>query len=575
MNHLKIINRHGKSFSTLSSLKKKWQNLGSYITKESDMSHWRELNAKLFEAEVLVQKQEKEKFKKIDWNMWNEKISNKEVLLCMKNFYEYQMNSLEEMEEMVKVEEMEEKKKNQEDELFEKALKNCKEAEKTSAELLIDGAKTLWINFHNPAITNLDNNEWIDSDLYWQAFVEKHSTYNLNSKSLTPEDEENRNMEKSEWHKKTTKFNERSDTPILYDYMINLPSWEYYDINRRIFLENLVYFLLRTGLCYKFFPELFSWKWKTHIEDLRFQYLEIAQRRRKNYQLSTEKREVPLELQPTDYEHKGEEYHMKLLQHFRDYQNLVLSRLMAHYIFLCDPFIPVQTMEMLQYVLRSYEGGKLYKLNNDQVNCLFYLPPNCDENKTNITYKPLEALTNFNRYLQGKNIKLNDSYFAFLQIFTQIIQERGDFWLTIPNENIADSFLRRYNKDDSLFPVFAEYISLLKENFKNKTEISPNMYENEIVPIEQKYLDECSFFDRLIKTFLPEDISLSFDQVVLPDITKLDLNQIKKLLNEKKIRMLHPQTQQEVLDPDVFMQLVKQEEIQRQQIHEFVKSLPA
>ncbi|SBT34492.1 hypothetical protein POVWA2_022480 [Plasmodium ovale wallikeri] len=81
MKPLKIFNRECKRFSTLSSLKKKWQDLSSYITKDSDMSHWRELNSKLFEAENLVHKQGNEKLKKIDWTAWSDKISNKELLL--------------------------------------------------------------------------------------------------------------------------------------------------------------------------------------------------------------------------------------------------------------------------------------------------------------------------------------------------------------------------------------------------------------------------------------------------------------------------------------------------------------
>ncbi|CAA9987947.1 conserved protein, unknown function [Plasmodium knowlesi strain H] len=574
MTPLKVITRQRSRFSTLAALKKKWQDLSSYITKDSDMAHWRELNAKLFEAEVLVQKQEREEFRRVDWGAWAEKISNKEALICMKKFYDHQMNALDELDQS-ECKEAKEKKKCKEDELFEEALKNCKEAEKASAKLLVDGAKTLWINFHNPPVSNLDNNEWIDSDLYWQAFVEKHATYNLNNKTITPEDEENKNIEKNEWMKKTTKFNERSDTPILYDYMINLPSWEHYDINRRIFLENMIYFLLRTGLSYKFFPELFSWKWKTHIEDLRFQFLEVAQRRRKNYQLVTAKREVPLELQPSDYEHKGEEYHLKLLQHFRDYQNLVLSRLMGNYIFLCDPFIPVQTEEMLQHVLSTYEGGKLFKLCNDQVNCLFYLPAPCDENKTTVQYKPLEALDNFFHYLKGKNIKVNDSYSSFLKIISQVLQERGEYWLNLPNENFADSFLRRYNKDDSMYPIFVDYVAQLRENFENKVEVSPDMYHEEVSRIEEKYLEECSFFDNLIGAFLTEDISLSHEQGAIPDLVKLDTNQIKKLLSEGKLKVVHPETGEQVRDPDLIAELARQKETERQEIQEFVKSLPA
>ncbi|KAI4838969.1 ATP synthase F0 subunit d-like protein [Plasmodium brasilianum] len=579
MKSLKTFNRECKRFSTLSSLKKKWQDLSSYITKDSDMSNWRDLNAKIFEAEVLVQK-DKGHFKKIDWSEWNEKISNKELLLCMKNFYDSQISALEEIEAGEEKEAksgMHQKSKtHEEDILFEEALKNCKKAEENSAKLLIDGAKTLWISFHNPPVNNLDNNEWMDSDLYWQAFVEKHSVYNLNSKNLSPEDEENRNLEKNEWHKKTMKFNERSDTPILYDYMINLPSWEYYDINRRIFLENLIYFLLRTGLNYRFFPELFRWKWKTHIEDLRFQYLEIAQKRRKDYQLEKVKREVALELQPIDYEHKGEEFHLKLLHHFRDYQNVVLSRLMSNYIFLCQPYIPIQTKEGLSNVLKKYTTGKLYKL-NDQITCLFFLPDHLQvtDESNNLMYKPLDALNNFYNYLKSKNVTWNDSYHKMLHIFTQVLQERGQYWLNIPNESIPDSFLRKYNKDDSLFPVFVQYVSQLKEIFSNKIEIPIKNYEYEIAIIHKKYNDECAFFHSFVKAFLPDDITLLLHDNNLPDFFKLNENEIKQLVKDGQIRVIDENTNEEIVEPSKILAYVKGQEAYKQELQEFVKSLPA
>ncbi|CRG99811.1 conserved protein, unknown function [Plasmodium relictum] len=562
MNSLKIFNRKSKFFSTI-SLKKKWQNLSSYITNENDLSSWKELNTKIFEAENLIQKQENESFKKIDWNVWNNKISNKELLSCMKNFYDNQMKMLEELEEN---EEKEKKtNENEEDIIFDEALKNCKKSEENSEKLLVDGAKTLWISFHNPPVSNLDNNEWIESDKYWQAFVEKHSVYNLNNKSLEPEDEENINFEKNEWHKKTTKFNERSDTPILYDYMINLPSWEYYDINRRIFLEHLFYFLLRTGLSYKHFPELFSWKWQTHIEDLRFQFLDVSQKRRSEIQLLKLKREQALELQPIDYEHNGEEFHLKLLNHLKDYQNLLLSRLMSNYIFLCDPFIPVQTKEALENVLKLHKG-KLYKLNNE-VNCLFFLPENND-NKTN--YKPFEALHNFYQYLQSKNIKLNPSYSELLNIFTEILQERGDYWLNISNENISDSFLRRYNKDDSMYPIFVEYVTQLKEAFSNKIEIPIEIYKKEIEIIEEKYKDECIFFDNFLKAFLSDDIT---SHEKLPDFIKLDESQIKKLVDEENVEIVDLEKNEKIVEPKKIVEYIKNQEIEKQKIQEFVKSI--
>lgn len=537
----------------------------------------------------------------------------------MKNFYDNQMKMLQELggEKEGNLKEGEEEK------IFEDALKNCKESEEISKKLLVDGAKTLWINFHNPNVSNVDNNEWIDSDLYWQSFIEKHSIYNLNNKNLHPEDDENCTFEKNEWHRKTNKFNERSDTPILYDYMINLPSWEYYDINRRLFLENMLYFLLRTGLNFRFFPEIYNWKWIAHIEDLRYQYLNTSHIRRKQNQLKTVKREVPLELQPLDYEHKGEEFHLKLLQHFKEYQNLVIARLMSNYIFLCDPYIPVQTRESLQGVLNRFKRGKLYKLvshscvntndgknqtnglvnahinnnnslvnahinnNNSLVKCLFFLPDeeyidtekkeSQDDNLIcSNMYKPLDALQNFYSYLKKQNIELNDSYIEMLNIFTQIIQERGQYWLHIPNEKITDTFLRRYNKDDSLYPMFVQYCDELNEAFLNKVEILPENYHKEITYIEKIYQEENRFFHTFVNSFLTndDDLNLSFQQINSFNLLKMNEKQIDHLIKSGKLVLMDEDTHQKITDPKKALDHLKNKEMQKQEIREFVKSLP-
>ncbi|SOV10865.1 conserved protein, unknown function [Plasmodium gaboni] len=621
MKSLRLFNRRLRYFSSLSTNKRKWQDLSYFLTNDRDTSYWRELTSKINEAEKLIQMEEGKVFKPIDWADWNEKISNKELLSCMKNFYDNQMKMFQ---ELGREKEEGNLKEGEEEKIFEDALKNCKESEENSKKLLVDGAKSLWINFHNPNVSNIDNNEWLDSDLYWQSFIEKHSIYNLNNKNINPEDDENYIFEKNEWHRKTKKFNERSDTPILYDYMINLPFWEYYDINRRFFFENMLYFLLRTGLNFRFFPEIYNWKWLAHIEDLRYQYLNISQLRRKTYQLKTVKRQVPLELQPLDYENKGEEFHLKLLNHFKEYQNLVLARLMSNYIFLCDPYIPIQTSESLKGVLDRFKRGKLYKLvshknantkevghtkggitahidnnnnnnnnsNNDDdgdclVKCLFFLPDEDfidtqkneakDNNiKCSNMYKPLDALQNFYSYLKKENIKLNDSYSEMLNIFTQIIQERGDYWLHIPNEKITDTFLRRYNKDDSLYPMFVQYCNELNEAFLNKVEIPPQDYNKEISHIEKIYNEECRFFHTFMNSFLTHDdnLNLSFQQTNSFDLLKMNEKQIDDLIKNGNLILMDEQTNEKITEPKRALEYLKHKEMQKHQIREFVKSIP-
>lgn len=598
MHSLRTLHRQARFFST-ASLKGRWKNLVHYLTDETDSLCWKELNNKSAEIEKIIEQNGEEttdEVKKIEWNKWMTKIGNTEVVSCLKNYYDNQMEMLHNLEMLEK--NGSDDKKGSDDKrgssdkrgsnskkesidsvevrgLFDKALANCKTAETESERLLINGAKTLWIMFHNPSIENVDNNEWIESDRYWKAFVEKHAVYNLNNKSLEPEDEENKNALKNEWQKKTTTFNERSDTPILYDYMINLPQWEYYDINRRVFLEHICYFLLRTGLKFQMFPELFKWKWMTHIEDLRFQFLDIAVKRKNELQLETGKREIALELQPIDYEHHGEEYHLKLLKHFKDYQNLILSRLMANYIFLCDPFIPIQTKQSLKDIQKRFKG-KLYKLNNDDVNSLFYLITEEQDKKQIDNCKPFDALNHFYSYLKKNNIQLNPCYSKLVHIMTEILQERGDFWLKTPNdETLADSFLRRLDKDDSLYPTYVEYINQMKEQFQNKIEIPLNKYEEEVQLIEQKYLEESNFFKQFTKALLNEEPLIQGQEKLLEwnKIEKMEINQIQKLIDVGDINVVDSENKKKINNANQLLEYLQKQEIEKVEIQNFIKGL--
>lgn len=169
---------------------------------------------------------------------------------------------------------------------------------------------------------------------------------------------------RKDWHKRMGKFNDRSDTPLLYNFMDTLPSWEYYDIHRQVtrlvsaavisfllsyfccpllllhilhvagicwlapfcpwvlsprypspcalsttamlftlrfnssllrmlfmrysflclnylfrkaFIEHMMYYLIRTGGDYRFFPEMLPWQWLGDIEDQRYRFLSVVQ----------------------------------------------------------------------------------------------------------------------------------------------------------------------------------------------------------------------------------------------------------------------------------------------------------
>lgn len=101
-----------------------------------------------------------------------------------------------------------------------------------------------------------------------------------------------------------------------------------------------------------------------------------AQRRRSEMQLRNLERERPLDFFPVDVDHDGEEYTQKFLQLETEIYQAMAARLMSNYMFLCDPYIPVQSAEALEEVKKVDGGkGKLYSLGGEsEVNALFYLP---------------------------------------------------------------------------------------------------------------------------------------------------------------------------------------------------------
>ena len=55
---------------------------------------------------------------------------------------------------------------------------------------------------------------------------------------------------KASWHSRMAKFNDRSDTPLLYNFVDTLPSWEYYDIHRQAPFTHLgIIHFNRTTVC--------------------------------------------------------------------------------------------------------------------------------------------------------------------------------------------------------------------------------------------------------------------------------------------------------------------------------------
>lgn len=118
--------------------------------------------------------------------------------------------------------------------------------------------------------------------------------------------------------------------------------------NSRVFLEHMLYFLIRTGYDYHFFPEIPPVSWIVDMERLRYRYVSRAHERRLQRQLETLKREEPLDLCPVDSElEHGEEHFFALLSRERTVWEAAVGRWMMDYIFLCHPALPIQNQEML------------------------------------------------------------------------------------------------------------------------------------------------------------------------------------------------------------------------------------
>lgn len=246
------------------------------------------------------------------------------------------------------------------------------------------------------------------------------------------------------------KFNERTDTPMLYDYMYHNPSWEYYDINRRQFFEHLEYFLLRTGEDFRNFPDVPKWKWLTHLEDLRFKQFSVEMRRKMNKQVEKASRFEKTDLGAGEHESE-EDANMQLLMNEKNQLETALSNLLAGFGFLVDPLVPVENMFQLNYVLskdnyQAHKMTKVFSLGND-LPYLYVLPystgtlkgENAYENSQDIkkpdpsdcnelVTNPMSCFYNLMDYMNLSGYKVNPSFSTRLQLKCQVMHERGPNW---------------------------------------------------------------------------------------------------------------------------------------------------
>uniref|UniRef100_A0A3B0MSE5 Uncharacterized protein n=1 Tax=Theileria annulata TaxID=5874 RepID=A0A3B0MSE5_THEAN len=510
-----------------------WHNLGKFASGGSSYqeSQWNLLKG--FDSNVSgVIDGTKDNPELLDWSVWDDRISHKNILAHMKKTYTNTMKTLDDALASRNSPEY----LNEGWETYDSVIKTCADATEAADKIISDGIKALWISQHNPPTWKVDTNEWLESDQYWQAFVEKHAMYSQSGTSNDPESPSEIESVKSKWNVNMFKFNERTDTPMLYDYMYHNPSWEYYDINRRQFFEHLEYFLLRTGEDFRNFPDVPKWKWLTHLEDLRFKQFSVEMRRKMAKQLQKAARFEKTDLGAGEHESE-EDCNMQLLMNERGQLESVLSNLLAGFAFLTDPLVPVENAFQLNYVLskdnyQAHQMTKVFSLGN-HLPYLYVLPystngahkgENTSENSqvnrnehesvlNDVVNGPMSCFYNLIDYMNLSGFKVNPSFSTRLQLKCQVIHERGPNWIKLPGERTYDSFLRRLRYDDPLRPMLEEYVQDLKLRLKDAKEIPPSQWHKALQKLKEIQMERDNLLSKTQSTESQQEFTLTSEEL--------------------------------------------------------------
>jgi hypothetical protein len=119
------------------------------------------------------------------------------------------------------------------------------------------------------------------------------------------------------------------------------------------FLEHIIYFLIRTGKDYHFFPEILPAAWVTHIESLRYRYLKRQNLRHRSTMLDVHDGSATADLVPLFQEKDYNEFFFSDVgTRERNLWEFVVGRLMSDYIFLSFPAKPIQSLYTLQWYIK-------------------------------------------------------------------------------------------------------------------------------------------------------------------------------------------------------------------------------
>ena len=437
-----------------------------------------------------------EKKAEIDWAKWEELIEHKDLIKTLRSFHEQQMAILDKVglsnhEDAVKAQ-------TQGWEIYEAAVDECKDAVRASEEIVRNGARALYISFHNPPVSHLTQTEWLDTDQYWQAFVEKHMYYSnyLNTLSEDPESKEYDQGVEADAMRKWTTWDSRNVVKYNNKLLYQRPSYEYYDLYRAPLIEHMMFYLAKTGGDARMFPELMTHQWMCEIYANRFEVVDVLQRRRRALQEKTLARELPLELTPHDMDHDGESYYEQWIQRENEITQLTVGRLMGNYMFLSEA-TPIQTESALVRVLAEGEEGKFYTLGDD-VNAVFFKPTKADTAEVD----PLSAFNVWSDHLRMTGRKMNPGYSQILTVFHRTLSSRKEGlngrWFTVPGESQADAFLRRLKRDDPARQIFVDYVAELKERWAGAKEIPADKVLEMVKDKEAKYRLESDEYENLV-----------------------------------------------------------------------------
>jgi len=474
-----------------------WHSLQDYAIGEVNQAEFTNLRTRDAAARALVGSTASAP-KPIDWDAWESKISHKTSFICLKEFHAQQSAILD----AILAEDHLAAVKGQEEgwELFDDAVTSCKKSVEKSEDILRNGARALWISFHNPPISLVSQSEWLDADQYWQAFVEKHQFYHNHICSAVedPESKEYDAKNKADLIKKWETFDGRGTTRQNNKDLGQRPSFEYYDVFRGALVEHMIFYLTKTGGDARFFPENMPVQWFAEIYDSRFKVLNVLQRRKRADHEATWKRKAVHDFHPEDLEHDGEGYWAKLIGRESAATELTVARLMGNFILFSDGYVPVQTGTAAYRALQLDGGrGQFFSLGGD-VHALFYKPAGEDLPLPD----PTESFNALSDHVAMTGRRFSPGYGEALQIFCDTLESRkeglGGLWLTAPGETTKDAFLRRLKKSDPAFDIYTAYAEEHSERWSGAKALTVADALAEMPEIERKYNLECAEYDNIL-----------------------------------------------------------------------------